>query len=103
MQKNITIHVTLKRKRQTIRQIFGTNIKTWTKNNRQLLLNVRFSLLRLGQQFSRAVNVPLVRPSVSQTGSQSQSINQSIIHLIPGLQVWFGKRKVRFGLGILLD
>ena len=74
-----------------------------TKNNRQLLLNVRFSLLRLGQQFSRAVNVPLVRPSVSQTGSQSQSINQSIIHLIPGLQVWFGKRKVRFGLGILLD
>ena len=49
-----------------------------TKNNRQLLLNVRFSLLRLGQQFSRAVNVPLVRPSVSQTVSQSQSINQSI-------------------------
>ncbi len=74
-----------------------------TKNNRQLLLNVRFSLLRLEQQFLRAVNVPLVRPSVSQTVSQSQSINQSIIYLIPGLQVWFGKRKVRFGLGILLD
>ena len=49
-----------------------------TKNNRQLLLNVRFSLLRLGQQFSGAVNVPSVRQSVSQSDSKSVLINQSI-------------------------
>lgn len=37
-------------------------------------------MLRLGQQFSEAVNVPSVRQSVSQSDSKSVLINQSINH-----------------------